>query len=228
MTARASELAWQGYEPVAVVNQEPDALAAGHKLVFEERYDDLDILRESIFDGPSKATFALVRHAHAPRGGTQLLVKARSLSQATELLAEAVEMLDLTMADLIWIRQELWAGMSATTEKRAAERAELEARESASRAKGRKRSASGEPAAALSPLRHPDAALSKIVGSGAMSRQEVTKKIWAYIKRKGLQDKQNRRMINADGALRPVFGKAQINMADLPALLDKHLKSKRG
>ena len=39
-----------------------------------------------------------------------------------------------------------------------------------------------------------------------MPRTEVTKKIWAYIKRKGLQDKKNRRMINADAALRPIFG----------------------
>jgi dihydrofolate reductase len=75
---------------------------------------------------------------------------------------------------------------------------------------------------------YPDSALSKVVGSQAMSRPEITKKLWAYIKRKGLQDKQNRRMVNADNALRPVFGgKAQVNMLDLPKLVDKHLKSKR-
>jgi hypothetical protein len=210
------------------VNKDPEELAAARSLAFEERYDDLDSLRETTFAGPSRATFALVRHAHAPRPGTQLLVQARSLSQATQLLAEATETLDLTMADLIWIRQELWAGMGAATEKRAAERAARGPREPASRTKGRKHSASEEPAATLSPALHPDAALSKIVGSGAMSRQEITKKIWAYIKRKGLQDKQNRRMINADDALRPVFGKAQVNMADMPALVDKHLRSKRG
>jgi dihydrofolate reductase len=77
-------------------------------------------------------------------------------------------------------------------------------------------------------LLYPDSALSKVVGSQAMSRQEITKKLWAYIKRKGLQDKQNRRMINADDALRPLLGgKAQVNMVDLPKLVDKHLKSKR-
>ena len=75
---------------------------------------------------------------------------------------------------------------------------------------------------------HPDSALSKVVGSQAMSRQEITKKLWAYIKRKGLQDKQNRRMINADDALRPVFGgKSQLNMLELPKLVDKHLKTRK-
>jgi dihydrofolate reductase len=74
----------------------------------------------------------------------------------------------------------------------------------------------------------PDNALSKVVGSGPMTGKEVTKKLWAYIKRKGLQDKQNKRMINADDALRPVFGgKAQVNMAELPRLVEKHLKSRR-
>jgi dihydrofolate reductase len=77
-------------------------------------------------------------------------------------------------------------------------------------------------------LLQPDAALSKIVGGQALSRSEVTKKVWSYIKRKGLQDKQNRRMINADDALRSLFGrKSQINMLELPELVDKHLKAKK-
>ena len=80
---------------------------------------------------------------------------------------------------------------------------------------------------AVAPLQ-PDAALSKIVGAQAMSRSEVTKKLWSYIKRKGLQDKSNRRMITADDALRPVFGgKSQVNMLELPELVDKHLKPKK-
>jgi dihydrofolate reductase len=81
---------------------------------------------------------------------------------------------------------------------------------------------------AVAATRHPDSALSKVVGSQAMTEKEITKKLWAYIKRKGLQDKLNRRMINADDALRPVFGgRAQVNMADLPTLVEKHLESKR-
>jgi hypothetical protein len=76
-------------------------------------------------------------------------------------------------------------------------------------------------------LLRPDSALAKAVGSQPMSRMEITKKLWAYIKRKGLQDKKNRRMINADDVLRPVFGgESQVNMADLPSLVDKHIRSK--
>jgi chromatin remodeling complex protein RSC6 len=74
----------------------------------------------------------------------------------------------------------------------------------------------------------PDAALSKVVGSEAMSRSQMTKKLWSYIKRKGLQDKKNRRMINADDALRPVFGgKSQVNMLEIPELVEKHLKAQK-
>ena len=70
----------------------------------------------------------------------------------------------------------------------------------------------------------PDRALARVVGDQPLPRHQVTKKIRAYIKRKGLQDKQNRRMVNADDALRPVFGKAQVNMLEVPELVDKHLK----
>ncbi len=84
------------------------------------------------------------------------------------------------------------------------------------------------PAAKAAPLLYPDSALSKVVGSGGMARHQITKKLWAYIKRKGLQDKQNRRMVNADDALRPVFGgKAKVDMADVPTFVDKHLRSKK-
>jgi chromatin remodeling complex protein RSC6 len=71
----------------------------------------------------------------------------------------------------------------------------------------------------------PDAALGAVVGSSAMPRTEVTKKIWAYIKRNGLQDKKNRRMINADDKLKPVFGgKSQVSMFEMTKLVNKHLK----
>jgi dihydrofolate reductase len=71
----------------------------------------------------------------------------------------------------------------------------------------------------------PDKTLAKVVGDQPMTSKEVTKKLWAYITRKGLQDKQNKRMINADALLRPVFGeKAQVNMDEIPKLVDKHLK----
>jgi chromatin remodeling complex protein RSC6 len=57
-----------------------------------------------------------------------------------------------------------------------------------------------------------------------MPRTEVTKKLWAYIKRNGLQDRVNRRMINGDDKLRAVFGgKSQVSMFDMTKLVSKHL-----
>ena len=71
----------------------------------------------------------------------------------------------------------------------------------------------------------PSAALSEVVGSKPIPRTEVTKKLWAYIKKNGLQDKTNKRMIKADAALKPVFGgKATVNMFEMTKLVSKHLK----
>ena len=79
-------------------------------------------------------------------------------------------------------------------------------------------------AAFMKPVK-PSAALSAVVGSAAMPRTQVTKKLWAYIKKHGLQDKTNRRMINADDALKTVFnGKGQVSMFEMTALVSKHLK----
>ena len=70
----------------------------------------------------------------------------------------------------------------------------------------------------------PDAALAPIVGSTPLPRTELTKKLWAYIKKNGLQDKKNRRNINADAALKVVFGgKAQVSMFDMTKLVSKHV-----
>lgn len=72
---------------------------------------------------------------------------------------------------------------------------------------------------------HPDTALAAVVGDKAMPRTEVTKKIWAYIKRKGLQDKKKRTMINADDKLKTVFGgKKQVTMFEMTKLVNRHLK----
>ena len=71
----------------------------------------------------------------------------------------------------------------------------------------------------------PSASLGSVIGTGAMPRTEVTKKIWGYIKRNSLQDKKNKRMINADDKLKPVFGgKAQVSMFEMTKLVNKHLK----
>ncbi|MGH9867271.1 MAG: SWIB/MDM2 domain-containing protein [Candidatus Polarisedimenticolia bacterium] len=79
-------------------------------------------------------------------------------------------------------------------------------------------------AAFMKPLQ-PDAALSEVVGSKPLPRTEVTKKLWAYIKKQGLQDAKNRRMINADAKLGPIFGgKKQVSMFEMTKLVSKHMK----
>jgi chromatin remodeling complex protein RSC6 len=71
----------------------------------------------------------------------------------------------------------------------------------------------------------PSPALAEVIGSKPVPRTEVTKKLWAYIKKNGLQDAKNRRMIKADAALKPVFGgKAAVNMFEMTKLVGKHLK----
>ncbi|MBI5674740.1 MAG: SWIB/MDM2 domain-containing protein [Nitrospirae bacterium] len=66
--------------------------------------------------------------------------------------------------------------------------------------------------------------LAKIVGSKAIPRTEVTKKLWAYIKKNGLQDAKNKRNINADANLKPIFGgKKTVSMFEMTKLVSKHL-----
>jgi upstream activation factor subunit UAF30 len=79
-------------------------------------------------------------------------------------------------------------------------------------------------AAFMKPMR-PSSDLAAVVGSSPMPRTEVTKKIWQYIKRKGLQDSKNRRMINADENLRPIFGRSQVSMFEMTRLVNNHLKN---
>lgn len=79
-------------------------------------------------------------------------------------------------------------------------------------------------AAFMKPLR-PSNALAEVVGFKPLPRTQVVKKLWAYIKKKKLQDKKNRRMINADAALKPVFGgKSKVSMFEMTKLVSKHLK----
>ncbi len=71
----------------------------------------------------------------------------------------------------------------------------------------------------------PSAKLGMVIGEKAMPRTEVTKKLWAYIKKNGLQDKKNKRMINADSALKEVFGgKSTVSMFEMTKLVSKHVK----
>ena len=89
----------------------------------------------------------------------------------------------------------------------------------------KKSAAKRKPNAAFMKPMTPSAALGAVIGANAMPRTEVTKKIWGYIKKNGLQDKKNRRMINADDKLKPVFGgKSQVSMFEMTKLVSKHLK----
>src|SRR4026209_2248427 len=69
----------------------------------------------------------------------------------------------------------------------------------------------------------PSAALAEIVGSKPIPRTEVTKKLWAYIKKNGLQDKTNKRMIKADDNLKVIFKKPTVHMFEMTKLVSKHL-----
>jgi len=88
----------------------------------------------------------------------------------------------------------------------------------------KKKTARKANAAFMKPMT-PSAALGEVIGDKPMPRTEVTKKLWAYIKKNGLQDAKNRRMIKADAPLKTVFGgKASVNMFEMTKLVGKHLK----
>jgi upstream activation factor subunit UAF30 len=71
----------------------------------------------------------------------------------------------------------------------------------------------------------PSKELAEVVGAGQLTRADLTKKVWDYIKKNNLQDAQNRRMINADAKLRPIFGgKAQVSMFEMTKLVNQHVK----
>jgi chromatin remodeling complex protein RSC6 len=93
------------------------------------------------------------------------------------------------------------------------------------KAKGKAKKSGRKPNPAFMKAMNPSSALAAVVGSSAMPRTEVTKKLWAYIKRNGLQDKNNRRMINADDKLKSVFsGRSQVSMFEMTKLVNNHLK----
>ena len=70
----------------------------------------------------------------------------------------------------------------------------------------------------------PSAQLAAVIGATPIPRTEVVKKLWAYIRKNNLQDSQNRRNINADDKLKPVFGKNTVSMFEMTKLVSKHLK----
>ncbi|MDE3171527.1 MAG: SWIB/MDM2 domain-containing protein [Gemmatimonadota bacterium] len=106
--------------------------------------------------------------------------------------------------------------------KKAAKKSVKKARKPAKKAA--KKSKRKPNAAFMKPVQ-PDATLAAVVGSTAIPRTELTKKLWAYIKKHGLQDAKERRMINADANLKAVFaGKGRVSMFEMTKLVNKHVK----
>jgi chromatin remodeling complex protein RSC6 len=130
------------------------------------------------------------------------------------------------------LRPRVRAGVARDTSRRSAKRVgggDYMAKKTAGKAaKGTKKKTSGRKrtanAAFMRPVT-PDATVAEVVGSKPIPRTEVTKRLWGYIKKNGLQDKKNRRMINADENLKAVFGgKSSVNMFEMTKLVNKHLK----
>ena len=117
------------------------------------------------------------------------------------------------------------AAKKAAPKKAAKKAAPKKAAKKAAPKKAAKKKSARKPSAAFMKPLAPSAALAEVVGSKPLPRTEVVKKIWVYIKANKLQDKANRRMINADAKLKVVFGgKAQVSMFDMAKHLSKHLK----
>ena len=92
------------------------------------------------------------------------------------------------------------------------------------KAPAKKKAAKRKPNAAFMKPMKISAELGAVIGNNPMPRTEVTKKIWAYIKKHDLQDAKNRRNINADDKLKPIFGsKKQVSMFEMTKLVSKHL-----
>jgi upstream activation factor subunit UAF30 len=92
--------------------------------------------------------------------------------------------------------------------------------------KAAKKGGARKPNAAFMAPVTPSATLAPVVGDKPIPRTEVTKRLWAYIKKNNLQDAKNRRQINADATLKGVFGgKSSVNMFEMTKLVGKHLKA---
>ena len=112
--------------------------------------------------------------------------------------------------------------MAKAAKKKAAKKAAPK-KKVAKKAAPKKKSAR-KPNAAFMAALNPSTTLAEVIGNKPMPRTEIVKKIWDYIKKNNLQDKKNRRMINADGKLRPLFGRDQISMFDLAKVISKNVK----
>jgi chromatin remodeling complex protein RSC6 len=123
------------------------------------------------------------------------------------------------------------ASKKAATKKTAAKKApakktaskKASAPKAATKKSAAKKSTRKPNAAFMAPLQ-PDDTLAAVVGGKPLPRTEIVKKVWDHIKKNNLQDKNNRRMINADEKTKPLFGKDQISMFDLAKIVNNHIK----
>ena len=117
------------------------------------------------------------------------------------------------------------AAKKAAPKKAAKKAAPKKAAKKAAPKKAAKKKSARKPSAAFMRPLTPSADLGAVVGTKGLPRTEVVKKLWIYIKANKLQDSKNKRMINADAKLKPIFGgKAQVSMFDMAKLISKHLK----
>jgi chromatin remodeling complex protein RSC6 len=110
--------------------------------------------------------------------------------------------------------------MAKKTTKKATKKVAKKATKKATKKAGTKRKPN---AAFMKPLT-PSTALAEVVGASPLPRTQVVKKLWAYIKKNGLQDAKNKRNINADTKLKAVFGKDKVSMFEMTKIVSKHLK----
>jgi upstream activation factor subunit UAF30 len=111
------------------------------------------------------------------------------------------------------------------TKKAAPKKAAKKATKKAAPKKAAKKKSARKPNAAFMAPLMPSATLGEVVGTKALPRTEIIKKIWDYIKKNKLQDNKNKRMINADSKLKPLFGgKGQVSMFDLAKIVSKNVK----
>lgn len=107
--------------------------------------------------------------------------------------------------------------------KKAAKKSPAKAAKKVAKKAPKKKSARKPNAAFMAPLQ-PSAQLGEVVGAKPLPRTEIVKKIWEYIRKNKLQDQKNKRMINADAKLKPIFVKDQISMFELAKVVNKHVK----
>lgn len=98
------------------------------------------------------------------------------------------------------------------------------AKKAAPKKKAAKKKSARKPNAAFMAPLNASPVLAEVIGSKPLPRTEIVKKIWEYIKKNKLQDSKNKRNINADSKLRPLFGKDQISMFELAKVVNKHVK----